>query len=151
MCFTILDREYYFVCLTIQLKLLVRDTKGDPRYALEEVLKLSRTQTYVGIITGESSGPTMEMVKLLSIPMIDHAVISYIATSPYLSRPDYSNFVRTAPSDAVQAKMMAALMKGGLVGCMVSWPVTRVLAFSSQCCNMRIQTGDTCQQHVIPT
>ena len=115
-----LPQQCSFVCIAMQLKLLVRDTKRDPYIALEKVLQLP-PKGYVGIITGESSGPTMQIANLLMVPILDRAVISGTATSPWLSKPMYSNFVRTAPSDAVQAKMMAALMKGGLDG----WAVPR--------------------------
>ena len=103
-----------FVHVAIQLKLLVRDSKRLWDVALGEVLQLPKS--YVGVITGESSGPTIEMADLLSIPLIDRALISCTATSPALSKLEHSNFVRTTPSDGVVAKMMARLMKGRLDG-----------------------------------
>ena len=104
-----------YLCIAIQLKLLVRDTKGLPLVAMQDVLQLS-PNTYVGVITGEASGATKEIANLLAVPMIERAVISCTATSPWLSKPNYYNLVRTSPSDAVLAKMMAKLMKSGLVG-----------------------------------
>ena len=111
---TSLPLQHLFVYIVTQLKLLVRDSKRIWHVAVGEVLRLPKS--YVGVITGESSGPTIEMATLLSIPRIDRAVISGTATSPLLSKPEHFNFVRTAPSDGVLAKMMATLMKGGLNG-----------------------------------
>lgn len=94
----------------MQIKLLVRDTKRQQKTGIAEVLKIYKH--CVGFISAESSGPTIEISKILSVPTIDRAIISCTATSPALSADEFSNFGRTCASDAVQAKLMAKMMKG---------------------------------------
>lgn len=66
----------------------------------------------VGFIGPYTSGSTMDVSKLLSIPSIDRALMGYSATSSQLSDSSFSNFLRTIPSDDVLAKLMANLMAG---------------------------------------
>ena len=94
----------------MQIKLLVRDTKREAKTGIAEVLKIYKH--CVGFISSESSGPTIEISKILSVPIIDRAIISCTSTSPALSAKEFSNFVRTCASDAVQAKLMVKMMKG---------------------------------------
>ena len=112
---TMLALQYPCVRIAIQLKLLVRGSTGNPRLAMQEVLQLS-PKSYVGVIIGDNSGAAIEVANLLAVPIIDRSVIGCTATSSWLSKPKYSNFVRTAPSDYVLANMMAKLIRSELVG-----------------------------------
>ena len=104
-------------CVSLKLKLLVRDSKLQVKQAKAEVLKLRLAKRdCVGFIGPASSGPATEVSDLLSLGPIDRAVISYSVTSPILSESRFSNFLRTPPTDDVQAKLMAKLMKGPLFG-----------------------------------
>ena len=100
----------------MQLKLLVRDSKlrSKPAVAAVEQLILS-PERCVGFITAEASGPTKEMYPSLQKKNVDRAMISCAATSTQLSKPSFSNLLRTPPSDDVPAMMMATLMKGVFV------------------------------------
>ena len=106
----------------MQLKLLVRDSKLQSKPAMEAVMQLTQDllpKRCVGFITAEASGPTIEMYKKsLSTKAIDRAMISCSATSPQLSEPSFSNFLRTPPSDNVGAEMMTTLMNGVLMICL---------------------------------
>ena len=65
-------------------------------------------QGCVSLIGPASSGPTTEISTLMSkIPPIDRTIIGYSATSPKLSEPSFSNFLRTPPADDVQAELDA--------------------------------------------
>ena len=108
--------------MSVKLKLLVRDTKIQTKHALDEVHKLAK-RGCVGYIGAWTSGLTMEVSKLLSIPSIDRAMIAYSAESPELNDPSFSNILRTKPSFEVAANMFAKLMKSQLVGCLVAWLV----------------------------
>ena len=98
----------------MKLKLLVGDSKLQVKQAKAEILRLAKRDC-VGFIGPASSGPATEVSDLLSLGPIDRAVISYSATSPTLSDSRFSNFLRTAPTDDVQANLVAKLMKGMLV------------------------------------
>ena len=99
----------------MQLKLLVRDSQRHAKRAMAEASRLVK-RGCVGFIGPAQSGPATEVAALLAIPAMDRATIGYSSTSPELSADRFSNFLRTPPSDAVQARMMATLMKGLLVG-----------------------------------
>ena len=100
--------------MSVKLKLLVGDSKLQVKQAKAEVLRLAQ-RGCVGFIGPASSGPATEVSDLLSLGPIDRAVISYSATSPTLSDSRFSNFLRTAPSDDIQANLMAKLMKSMFV------------------------------------
>ena len=101
--------------LFMKLKLLVRDSKRQEKQAMVEAVQLIQ-HGCVGLIGPASSGPTIEVSSLMSkIPPIDRTIIGYSATSPTLSQPLFSNFLRTPPADDVKAMLMATLMKGLLV------------------------------------
>ena len=114
--------QYLLSLNILQLKMLVRDSKRQAKQAIESAFRLTqrgcvgagdiKEYPLVGVIGPASSGPTMAASTTLSIPSIDRTVIGYSATSADLSGPSFSNFLRTPPSDAVQAQMMATLMKG---------------------------------------
>ena len=70
----------------------------------------------VALIGPETSSQTIAVSKWLSLPSIDRALIGHIATSTKLSEQEFSNFVRTIPSDDIPAQAMVKLMKGLLVG-----------------------------------
>ena len=92
--------------------MLIGDTKRQETLALSEAYRHFQKRS-VGFIGAASSSPTVAVSKWLSIPSIDRAMISYSATSPELSEPRFSNFLRTPPSDDVPAQLMAQqLMKG---------------------------------------
>ena len=95
----------------MKLKLLVRDTKLQTEYALQEVDNLAR-HNCVGYIGAWKSDTTIEVSELLSIPSIDRTITAYSASSPRLSEPAFSNVLRTKESDEIQAKLMAKLMSG---------------------------------------
>ena len=113
--------QYLLSLNILQLKMLVRDSKRQAKKATESAFRLTQSgcvgpgdkiPPLVAVIGPASSGPTMAASNTLSIPSIDRTVIGYSATSADLSGPSFSNFLRTPPSDAVQAQMMATLMKG---------------------------------------
>ena len=109
---TVLTVQYLLLSrIFLKLKLLVRDSKRQAKQAIESAFRLTQRGS-VGIIGPASSGPAMSASTTLAIPSLDRAMISYSATSADLSGPSFSNFLRTAPSDDVQAKLMAILMKG---------------------------------------
>ena len=109
----------------MKLKLLVRDSKMQVKQAKAEALRLAKRDRVgpggfqmspvVGFIGPASSGSAREVSDLLSLEPIDRAVISYSATSPTLSNSRFPNFLRTPPTDDVQANLMAKLMRGMLV------------------------------------
>ena len=100
--------------MSVKLKLLVRDSKLQVKQAKAEVLRLAKRDC-VGFIGPASFGPATEVSNLLALGPIDRAVISYSATSSTLSGSRFSNFLRTPPTDDLQANLMAKLMKGMLV------------------------------------
>ena len=97
--------------VSVQLKLLVRDTKVRASSAVAEAFKLAKHDC-IGFIGPGSSGPSKSVSSFLALEPIDRAVISYSATSAELSDSSFSNFLRTPPTDDVQAKLMAKLMMG---------------------------------------
>ena len=102
----------------MQLKLLVRDSKLQIDPAIEAVGQLTldlRRERCVGFITAGASGPTKEMYSVLQEKNVNRAMISCAATSTQLSKPSFSNLLKTPPSDDVPAMMMATLMKGVFV------------------------------------
>ena len=99
-------------CVSLKLELLVSDIKMRTKDALKEAYKRAQDKC-VAFIGAWTSGATIEISKLLAIPPIDRAIISYRATSPRLS--DFSNVLRTKASDKVPVKLMAKLMKGLLL------------------------------------
>ena len=103
-----------FCCDFVQLELLVRDTKGQKKQAMTEAFLLNRQENCVGYIGPAFSGPAIEVSNFLSLDPINRAMISYVATSPQLSDAQFSNFLRTPPSDVIHAKLMATLMKGSV-------------------------------------
>ena len=110
-CATTLDVDKKCIVLSVKLKLLVRDTRVQTKYALEETYNLAK-HNCVGYIGAWNSGTTIEVSNLLSIPSIDRAIIAYSASSPRLSEPDFSNVLRTKESDVVPTKLIAKLMTG---------------------------------------
>ena len=104
--------DYTISCCSMKLKLLVRDSKLQEKQALTEAFQLTQ-HGCVAFIGPASSGPTAVVSDFLSISPLDRALVGYSATSPQLS--DFANFLRTPPSDDVQATLMATLMKGMLV------------------------------------
>ena len=113
--------QYLLSLNILQLKMLVRDSKRQAKQVIESAFRLTqrgcvgagdKITPLVGVIGPASSGPTIATSNTFSIPSIDRTVIGYSATSADLSGPSFSNFLRTPPSDAVQAQMMATLMKG---------------------------------------
>ena len=103
----------FVVAFSTKVKMLVRDSKQGEKQAQSAASELLSTRC-VGFIAAESSGPTMQVSSFLSQPTIDRSMISCSATSPKLSESKFSNFVRTPPSDAVPAQLVATLMKGVL-------------------------------------
>ena len=104
----------FVVAFSTKVKMLVRDSKHGGKQAQSAASELLSTSC-VGFIAAESSRPTMQVSSFLSQPTIDRdAMISCFATSPKLSESKFSNFVRTPPSDAVPAQLVATLMKGVL-------------------------------------
>ena len=101
-------------CVSVKLKLLVGDTKLQVRQAQAEVLRLAKLDC-VGFIGPASSALAPEVSALLSLkPRPDRATISYSVTSSELSESRFSNFLRTIPTNDVQTKLMAKLMRGML-------------------------------------
>ena len=78
---------------------------------MEEILKLVKSDC-IGFIGPTSSGPTIAAATLLSLPSMDRAIVGYSASSPDLSHPQFSHFLRTVPADDVAAELTAKLMKG---------------------------------------
>ena len=99
----------------MKIELLIGDSKRQKNIAVPEAHRHFQRGS-VAMIGPASSGPTMEVSRWLIMPSIDRALIGYSATSPKLSEPAFSNFLRTSSSDDMPAKLMAKLMKGTLVG-----------------------------------
>ena len=97
-----------------QLELLVRDSKAQVQPAKDEASTLAKFGC-VGFIGPWGSGPSIEVVKILSVPSIDRATIGYSASSPELGKTIFSNYVRTNPSVHTKAELAAKLIKGTLV------------------------------------
>ena len=95
--------------MSVQLRLLVRDSKVQPSHAVGEAFDLAKHDC-VGFIGPASSGSTELVSRFLALEAIDRAVISYSATSAELSESRFSNFLRTPPTDDYQAKLMAKLI-----------------------------------------
>ena len=98
----------------LQLELLIGDIKGREKNAMEEVNRYVEHGS-VALIGPETSSQTIAVSRGLSLPSVDRALIGHSATSTKLSEPEFSNFVRTIPSDATPAQAMAKLMRGLLV------------------------------------
>ena len=107
-------------CVPVKLELLVSDIKIQTKYALGEAYKLVK-RNCVGFIGTWTSGTTIEVSKLLSIPLIDRAIISYAASSPQMSEPDFSNVLRTKESDEVVTTLMAKMMRGSSARVRLVW------------------------------
>ena len=118
-CLIILPRFF------VKLKLLVGDSKVQSKHALGAAFNLAK-QDCVAFIGAWASGPTMAVSKWLSIPLIDRVLLGSSSTSPLLSGPAYSNFLRIPPSDDVPAQLMAKLMKGLLLGALYQSEVPTV-------------------------
>ena len=97
--------------VSVKLKLLVSDTKIQTKYALEEAYNLAK-HNCVGYIGPWNSDTTIEVSNWLSIQSINRAIITYSASSPRLSEPDFSNVLRTIESDEFPTQLMAELMRG---------------------------------------
>ena len=63
----------------------------------------------VGVIGSESSISTVHSANLLTAFQVPQ--LSYLATSPLLSSTKYGFFLRTVPSDEVQARLMSSLIQ----------------------------------------
>ena len=98
----------------LQLELLIGDIKGREKNAMEDMFRYVEHGS-VALIGPETSSQTIAVSRGLSLPSIDRALIGHSATSTKLSEPEFSNFVRTIPSDATPAQAMAKLMRGLLV------------------------------------
>ena len=101
--------------MSVKLKLLVGDTKLEAQRAANEASNLAK-RGCVGFIGPWTSGSSMKVSNLLSMPSIDRAIISSSAVSPQLSTDEFSNFLRTKESDVVASKLLANLMKGQRFG-----------------------------------
>ena len=96
-----------------QLELLVRDTKLQAERAEDEASELTQVGC-AGYIGPWDSGSSIEVAKLLSAQSINRAMIGYSAGSPQLSKPRFSNYVRTNPG--VQMNLVIELIKGLWLG-----------------------------------
>ena len=101
--------------MPVKVEMLVRDTQGQAKHAMAEAFNLIQRGCVALLGPGFSSAATEVSTLLDKMPSINRAVISATATSPTLSEPRFSNFLRTIPSDDTQAKLMAKLMKGLLI------------------------------------
>lgn len=92
--------------------MLAKDSKQEEIAAISQVYTLAEYDC-VAYIGPYASTPTKQVSIFTSIPLIDRAVIGFSATSTELSKPRFSNFLRTYPADDVTAKMMTSLMLDG--------------------------------------
>ena len=88
--------------------------KGQEKNVMEDMFRYVERGS-VALIGPETSGQAIDVSRWLSLSSIDRALIGHSATSTKLSEPEFSNFVRTIPSDDIPAQAMAKLMKGLLV------------------------------------
>ena len=99
----------------MKLELLIGDSKKEKQIAMAEAHRQVQHDSIAFIGPG-SSGATTEVSKWLSIPSVNRGLIGYSATSSELSDSSaFPNYVRTPPTDDVQAVMMAQLMKGRFI------------------------------------
>ena len=105
---------YHVCCLFAQIQLLIQDGMLKTKIAMSAVYRLVQRGS-AALIGPSTSGSTMEVSRWLSTPSIARALIGYSATSPKLSDPGFSNFLRTPVSDDLPAKVMARLIKGQLL------------------------------------
>ena len=96
-----------------KIELLIGDSKGQIVIAKQDAHRLLQRGS-VALIGPGSSGPTIEVSQSLLKSSVNRALIGYSATSPRLSDPAFSNFLRTPPSADSSAKLMAKLMKGSM-------------------------------------
>ena len=106
------DLNVGIVCF-MKLELLIGDSKRQERSAMTEAYRHHNSHS-VALIGPASSGPTQAVSRWLSLPAIkpQRALIGYSATSSELSTSEFSNFLRTSPSDDIQAQAMLQLMQG---------------------------------------
>ena len=111
LCRSLLTIDSYFF---MKLELLIGDTKGQKNDVMAEAFRHVQHGSVV-LIGPQTSAHAISVSRWLSLPSIDRALIGHSATSTKLSEPEFSNFVRTIPSDDIPAQAMAKLMKGLLV------------------------------------
>ena len=101
----------------MKLELLIGDSKRQESSAMAEAYRHYNSHS-VAIIGPASSGPTQAVSRWLSLPVMNprRALLGYSATSAELSSTEFSNFLRTPPSDTLQSEVMVQLMQGLLVG-----------------------------------
>ena len=97
-------------------------------------------QGSIGFIGPAFSSSTIQVSRVLSIPSIDRAVIGYSATSSELSDSAFSNFVRAVPTDDVPTIVVAELMKGRFILCVIQpvlflrcGSITALMSLSNAC------------------
>ena len=98
----------------MKLELLIGDVKAQEKNVMAAAFRHVQRGS-VALIGPETSGQTIAVSRWLSLPSIDRALIGHSATSPQLSEPEFSNLVRTSPSDDIPAQAMAKLMQGLLI------------------------------------
>ena len=98
-------------CECTKIRLLIGDTNAKEKNVMGAAFRHIQRGS-VAFIGPEASKLTVLVSTWLSVPSIDRAIIGYAATSPQLSESEFSNFVRTPPSDNEHAKLMAKLMRG---------------------------------------
>ena len=101
-------------CIFVKLELLIGDTKGQDKNVMAEAFRHVQHGS-VALLGAETSGQTITVSRWLSLSSIDLALVGHSATSSELSTSEFSNFLRTSPSDDIQAQTMLQLMKGLLV------------------------------------
>ena len=98
----------------MKLELLVGDTKRQEKNVMVVAFRHVQRGS-VALIGPETCDEAILVSRWLALPSIDRALIGHSATSPQLSEPEFSNFLRTPPSDRFAAQAMTKLMKGLLV------------------------------------
>ena len=98
----------------MKIELLIGDTNAQEKNVMAAAFRHVQRGS-VAFIGPGSSTKTIPVSRWLSLSSIDRAIIGFAATSPQLSKSEFSNFVRTPPTDDVPAKLMAKLMRGLLI------------------------------------
>jgi ABC-type branched-subunit amino acid transport system substrate-binding protein len=89
------------------------DSKRDEGVAVVNAFRLWNDFDAAIAVGPASSGPSKQAQQVLKVPSIAIPQVAYSATSDQLSDvASYPMFIRTPPSDAFQANVMAATIKG---------------------------------------
>ena len=107
------DGFYDDVLPSTTLEFALYDSKRDEGVAVVNAFRLWNDFDAAIAVGPASSGPSKQAQQVLKLPSIAIPQVAYSATSDQLSDvASYPMFIRTPPSDAFQANVMAATIKG---------------------------------------